>query len=254
MAQVQEGGALLGKQTVVDKSERGRGFSPRVQAFLDLARSTPPEVASDALIRIALSKEIPETAKKLGLLEEAFSLAAGSQYTVKRVPFPGSATDTRSGHLARAHKLNLDTVSLQSRAVNAILDLDPAKARTLFRRISLMMEPLSCKDALTYELTRYYEVAADLRRRAFTAKDRQRGEDSLFIESLIRDLRSPTQVAPIAALLSTSDRIDNAELERSGQTLGGILSQINGDSRSFGLASEKYSAINSLLIIYDRKV
>ena len=76
------------------------------------------------MLRLVESAKITNPLLKTKFLERAFYLAESAQQPIKLVGIPGSLVDTRSGYLAMAFRLNLDKLSLQSKAVIDLLQLD----------------------------------------------------------------------------------------------------------------------------------
>src|SRR5438552_14813675 len=103
------------------------------QKIVELSHSVAPEFASDALLRIVESGKITDRESRIALLEEAFRLAAAAKFSVRMRGVEGTTIDTRSGFLSQAYNLQLDTISLQSRAVIGMLALDRMRGRELFR-------------------------------------------------------------------------------------------------------------------------
>jgi len=108
--------------------------------------------------------------------------------------------DTRLGYLAGAYDLNLDSLSLRCRAINALLKIDDAKARELFAQISigeLIKDRLSCQDGLIYDVAPYYETLASVAR-SFNKKQIAEGRATEIVEDSVYAIISPVQLAPVA--------------------------------------------------------
>ena len=118
---------------------------PGLDALVQLANACPPEFAADALLRIAA---VPSVDKKLraNLIDQAFHLAAAAQLPYRR-NLPKQQPDTVTAMQADAYKLNLDTLSLEARAVTEMAAIDPKAARELFLAIPIP-EP-ACDGPLT---------------------------------------------------------------------------------------------------------
>src|ERR1700737_2013593 len=123
------------------------------QSIVELAYSSPPEISSDALLRVVESGKVADRKTKRDLAEQAFRLAGSAKFPVRMRGVPGSIVDTRSGYLSKAYDLKLDALSLESRAVHDLLSIDAAKARELFQEIARpTLTPLTCDDALVYDV------------------------------------------------------------------------------------------------------
>ena len=218
-------------------------LSPRVRQLIDLARGTPPEISSDVLLLMATSVHVPSKRIKLMLMEEAFENAAYAQQPIKKRTLPSIQVDSRPGYQSRGFALDRDTVSLQSRAVSAILIYEPKKALMYFGRIQMKLQPLNCSDSLTYDVAQYYATALEVLSSSFTVSDQRRGDHIAFLELLLTQVHSPAQIAPAAKLLlSVADRWDVADTSRLAGVFGGAMDRIDGDTRSFGVATHRSSA------------
>src|SRR5579864_4554568 len=143
------------------------------QSIVELAHAAPPEFAADALLRVVESGKIPDRNTRRDLLEQAFRLASSARFPVRMRGVPGSMLDTRSGNLSKAYDLQLDALSLESRAVRDMLPLDAAKARELFENIVRpSLATLTCDDALVYDVGEFYQTLAAVANATFTQKER----------------------------------------------------------------------------------
>jgi hypothetical protein len=150
---------------------------------------------------------------------------------------PGTTVDTRSGFLGQAYGLKLDALSLQSRAVLDMLKIDPAKARKLFLDIPPpALAPLTCDDALVYDVADFYQALGAVANGAFTEKERSKEEHINSLLDFIGQLTSPVQVLPLAqAIQSAGVREDQREILWA--KFNGMLQSIQSDARSFSALS-----------------
>ena len=94
------------------------------------ASALPPEFATDLLIRLAGSPAVDAPAEKRTLLDSAFMRAYGAQQPYKRAaPPPQTPIDSRTGGLTRAYATGLDMLTLQLRATQAMVAVNPARAK-----------------------------------------------------------------------------------------------------------------------------
>src|SRR5581483_10248352 len=100
---------------------------PELVALAERAASLPPEFAADGLLRIAGSPKVADPAWKRELIESAFHLAAAAQPPFARRNWSGA----RANLFDKAYSQGLDALTLQSRAVSALLALDPRQARAM---------------------------------------------------------------------------------------------------------------------------
>ncbi len=169
-----------------------------IEALTDRARALPPEFSADVHLKLAASRLIAEEKWKRELIEEAFVSAA-------RAPLPyrqrGEAhTDTRTSQQVDSH--DLEVLTLRTRAVEAMLQIDPARALQLYEQIPPPELPaVSCKDVVTPTVEAWYTTAAKVFARSFTPKQREKGDDMQFLKQRIAALRSPSQVVPTLRMI-----------------------------------------------------
>ncbi|MFL6208193.1 MAG: hypothetical protein ACJ74W_05045 [Pyrinomonadaceae bacterium] len=231
----------------VPKSQERRKLPVEVETFLLGAQLARPEIAADLLLRVVEAGLVPEQTRKIELLEEAYRRAADAQQPLKRRAW-GGMVDTRTGYLSFAYDLKLDALSLQCRALRLLLPIDGARARKLFADIAPpKLEPLTCADALYYDLDDYYDTLREIVKTTFSAKERQQGKHVEFMLPYLDNMVSPLQVAQsvrtILALDTTPAQL--ADLVLAFQL---ALKKIAGDPRSFTLTVRYGSVVRG---IYD---
>jgi hypothetical protein len=146
---------------------------------------------------------------------------------------PGSTVDTRSGNLAKAYDLKLDGLSLQSRAVRDLLSTDAAKARELFQDIPRpMLPPLTCDDALVYDVSDYYQTLGAVANGTFTQKERDKEEHVTFLADYVGQATSPVQLGPLVRVINTVN-VTPDQREILWNRLNALLEGIQVDDRSF---------------------
>jgi hypothetical protein len=176
--------------------------APVPDPLVGLAHAAPPEFASDALLRIAEKATLTQDAK-IELLEEAFRLAQSAHFSIPYRSFRAES-DSLAATRNQAYRLHLDALSLQTRAVRALLPLAPAKARQYFEQIRLPQFPaLTCADALIPDVASFYDVLGQVAQTTFSPKERAKEEHVNFLLSYIARLTSPVQLAPAARLVRT---------------------------------------------------
>jgi len=223
-----------------------------IEAVVDLARGAPPELASDALIRLA-SLDRLEKKRRIELLNQAFELGAGASQNFKRRAATVQ-TSGPTGFLERANAQDLDALSLRLRAIEGLLPLDPRVARERFEEIGrLQLPPLDCQDFLVYDVSRFYEVLGKLAAESFNAKQAREGEPGKFLARYVGLIASPAEVTPAARLLSRVG-ISDSDFQMLATALAGALIRVTGDDRSFTYAArEAGSAIEELAKIGERR-
>ena len=212
------------------------------RSLVDLAQTTPPEFTADALLRIAESGKIDDRDAVRDLVEQAFRLAGSAAFRVRMRALPGTTTDTRSGILNQAYDLKLDALSLESRAVRDILAIDKAKARDLLREISPpTLAPLTCDDALVYDVADFYRTIGMVANAAFSEKERAREENVNLILDYLGQASSPAQLAPLARLVRNAN-VTPPQRELLWSRFNGLLENIPGDERSYSASLSSMSA------------
>ena len=120
-------------------------------ALVDRARALPPEFSADILLRLAGSKLIGETRWKRESIEEAFLAGAHAPLPYQQTA-NGLSTDSRANQ-AVWHN-DLEALTLETRAVEAMLPIDPQRALALFQDIVAPEVPrLTCQDAATPDVS-----------------------------------------------------------------------------------------------------
>ncbi len=136
------------------------------------------------------------------LLEEAFAAAPNALNLYKRRLAAQVEGNTREWILGQAFDLDVDTLSLQCRAVRGMLALDRRRAREMFAQIPPLAPPQpDCDSPLVPDIRLFYETLQLVA-----------GPDASIIAQRIRLISSPAELAPAAALirsarLSTDDRL-----------------------------------------------
>jgi hypothetical protein len=217
-----------------DAPEEGKKrLPPEVRLLVDDARSAPAEFAADALLRLAQSGKIPEPEQKRELIEEAFRLAANAQFPLPRKYLGYFHVDTRTGYLRMAHDLKFDRLSLQCRAVRAMLAVDRKKARELFGELpGLAVPALTCADTLIPDVSDFYETLLAAAQETFSPEEVRRQEHVFFLATHLSSVTSPLQVGP-AANVAADFRASAPQREMLLSAFAGALKKISGDDRAF---------------------
>src|SRR5262245_42228829 len=174
-----------------------------IEALADRARALPPEFSADLHLKLAASPLIADVKWKRALIEEAFVNGA-------RAPLPyrqrGDAfADSRPSREVESH--DLEALTLQTRAVDAMLAFDPPRALELYQRITPPVLPsVPCTGIVTPNVAAWYETAARVFDRGFTAKQREKGDDMHLLRQRIGSMHSPSQVVPALRLILAAAR------------------------------------------------
>jgi hypothetical protein len=169
-----------------------------VMALVDQAGALPPEFRADTLLRLADSPLVPGTTWKEELIEEAFWSGARAP-----LPYPQRA-DLRSDSVAEnaVRQNRLEALTLQIRAAQAMLALDPQKALHLYEEVPTPTPPrLACSTVFTPVVLDYYQSAVLVFESAFTPKQRSQEDDFHFLRQLVASVESPSQVPPAMEMI-----------------------------------------------------
>jgi hypothetical protein len=157
---------------------------------------------------------------------------------------PGTTTDTASGSLSRAYDLKLDTLTLQSRAVRDLLPFDPAEARKLFSQIARpAIAPLTCDDALVYDVSDFYQALSAVINGTFSAKERAKGDHLNFLTDYLGQATSPMEFAPLASVVQSVSATAQ-QRQVLWARLGSLLESSPADDRSYGAALPTMAAVS----------
>jgi hypothetical protein len=196
------------------------------------ASALPAEFATDLLIRLAGSPAV-DAPEKRTLLDSAFMRAYGAQQPYKRAaPPPQTPIDSRTGGLTRAYATGLDMLTLQVRATQAMLAVNPARARELFEWIDFYLPPASCDTALVPVADEYYAALATMARRTFGSRASAENNASAlrFFELYLWRAHLPSEIPAIAKAVRTMrlPMLDAAYIEAALQA---IIDRLDRDAR-----------------------
>lgn len=206
--------------------------SAGIETFITYAQSVPAEFSADLLIRLVESGEIKNRKRRQELLIEAFYTAAKAQQPLKLAALPGSVVDSRSGYRANAFGLGFDSLSLQCRAIRALMPLNKQKARQLFDEIKLKLDRLDCENSFAYDLDSFFDTILVIAQTGFSTEETQRGEHIYFVENYIAKVNSSNQIKPAIKVL-TSLKTTDLELSRLGRAFSTALAKVPADDRAF---------------------
>ena len=207
--------------------------SPEVLAIIDQARALPAEFHADVLLRIVQSPLVHDAAWKQELVEEAYWSGAHAF-----LPYLQYAAEGRSDSVATdAVRANgLEALTLQSKAVQAMLPLNSGHALKLFQLIEpLNLPTLSCSTIMTPNLDIYYQTAGALFQRAFTPAQQAGGEDELLLQQVVGAVEVPAQV-PDAIELIFAVPLAGEQRRELLSLLAARLQEISRSDREYGAA------------------
>jgi hypothetical protein len=202
---------------------------PQAVALVEQARALPAEFGADTLLRLAGSKLVTEKKWQEELIDEAF-------WSGSRAPLPYQQwADRRDSLPTRQVRANrLEGLTLQTRAIEAMLPLDPGRALRMFEEMKPLTLPNpDCSEIITPDVSAYYRTAAAIFEHAFTPKQRRDEDDIAFLTRLVRAIDSPVQVPP--ALQSVLALNVTPEKRVALLTvIAGVLDHVSGSDRLYG--------------------
>jgi hypothetical protein len=170
------------------------------------AASLAPEFEADVLIHLS---QLPRVDKvwRTELLETAYlrAYSAPEQYrrwTSQRIP-----PDSRQGAQLFASATALTRVTLQIRAVQLMVLIDPVRARDLFEWIDLDLSPGACADPLVPAVDDYYSALGLIARTAYA---RNRADAINFLELYAWRAHLPSEMP---AVVRTIQRFRRGTIE-----------------------------------------
>jgi hypothetical protein len=207
------------------------------------ARTLPPEFAADALIRASAIDALDRT-RRIELLDEALLQAAQAQQGYKlRSAMTGLAAPV--AFLNKVNQQDLDGLDLQARALAAMLPLDAARARKLFRAIPpIRLAPRKCDDYMVYDVDAFYSVLGAAER-SFSDAEKEAGEAVRFLRPYAA-VSSAVQVGPMAAVL-TDSHVNDADFTSLVNAFAASLGKLGGDDRSFSASYTAGARIQALV-------
>jgi hypothetical protein len=165
----------------------------------------------------------------------------------------GASGSFRGASEQRAAALGIDRMSLESRAVRAMLGVNPKRARDLFL---FMQKPvprrLTCADFLAEHPAPYYDALSAVVA-SLDSDAKRKGVHARLAESVVAAIPSPEQIAPAAAVLSL-ELWKPAELDLLVTKFAGAVTAMSSDDRSFMMALPgQHQAVAALLARLDRQ-
>jgi len=185
----------------IETSAQTAAPRPRRDAALEAVAATavslPPELAADALLRIASSPRVTDREWKRELLTEAFFRAYSAREPYRRSTPQPVAPDTKEGARLFGYATSLNRVSLQSRAAQIMALVDGPAARELFQWIDLDLAPAVCDELLVPAVDEYYSALSLVARTTFD----DRTEALRFLELFLWRAQLPSEFPAVARAL-----------------------------------------------------
>jgi len=190
----------------------------RFDDLLDRISSLPPEYKADlGFTVIDASGDSLSAAQRRSLLEDIFHSAPMSHYSNG---ITGASRRSLAAFLLGNSKL--DTLDIQTGAIDRALPLTPQFAKHLFEEVKLSEDRASCGDAGAADVSAFYMTAAniieDQRIKTVLGEDKEQ-----YLPSLVTDLKSPAEIAPLAVLISKA----SVPAGQMGQIEGAFVSALS---------------------------
>ncbi len=210
-----------------------RGKASDIDPVVGLAQSAGPAFGADALLK--LSSAITDSARKRRLIEEAFARAATVEPEFPLVPVPIGFADSVPAMAAISSRLGVDRLSLQTRAVGAMVAVDPQRARRMFESIPIPAPPVAtCQDLTVADAKSYYTAMTGVAGAAFEKTKKGAAGRDEFVLAHLEGIVSASQVLPAAKVLAEAG-LGAAALERGLTSLGNAVRGLRRDDRAFTL-------------------
>jgi Uri superfamily endonuclease len=234
----------ISSPTPVIASKSNSKTKRRLNNLIVLSHSASAEVQADLLLTIASSNLVPDKKRRIELLNEAFQAALRVGEPVRKKS-SGTLVDTRAGFEQRAFDLQLDRLSIQSRAISAVIPLDPARAKEMFQSVvPPKIQPLDCEDSLVTDFTAYYVMVVAIAERCFTADEKKAQWHIQFLNDQIEAVNSISQASAVLKAVAGA-RLSDDEFSRVVLSLAKAFGQTSEDPRSFAFAVQRDGLISA---------
>ena len=188
----------------------GQGqYMPRRDQAIELlqadAASVPPEFEADILLRLSSLPKVDKEWRR-ELLDTAYMRAYAAPEQHRRSTTQQIPPDSRQGAQLFAYATALTRVTLQVRAVELMVFVDPLHARDLFEWIDLNLGPGVCADPLVPSVDEYYTALGQIARLAY----RGNHSDALnFFELYLWRAHLPSEMPAVARAIQRFPRSTN---------------------------------------------
>jgi hypothetical protein len=214
----------------------------RIENLIILGQSAPAEVTGDLLLTLVSSNLVANKERKMQLIEQVFRSAAETREPVRRKSW-SRLVDTRAGFKRRAFDLELDKLSMQSRAVVLMIPLDRLRARAMFEGISLPpIKPLTCEDSLGYNVESYYMAMLSVAESCFSDDERKAEAHIQFLSDRLESVQSIPQLVSAMHMLFNA-KVSREERDLLVNALTKAVGRVSTDARSFAFEMDRNSFV-----------
>jgi len=206
-----------------------------IETLVATARSAPPEIFADSIIRLVEGGKVPSIEWQKVLLQDAFTAAQQAHEPVRLIPVTGLPTDTRASFRGRAGDLQIDALSLESRVLKTLLTVDRASARQLFQAIPpIRRDAATCEDPLISDASAYYDVSGAIAQSAFEPGEKEKSVHLQFLIGVLSGASTPAELAGFGRALGAVN-LSRPEMEIVAGALEAKLDALPVNYRSFAL-------------------
>jgi hypothetical protein len=252
LAQTTEASAARAAQ--VQKNPNSQRCPVQVYEVIDITSVLPSSLAADALIRTAskISRYCLAVAQQLlrRAFEQADSVAPETSFTVGL----GYSTDSRIAFTENSYSLQMDKLSLQSRAVLQMGLLKASEAIRLFQIITPPRPSVSgCSNAFVADVSIYYKALGRALELLRADKHRNAAKFQLpysLLEQTVAATTSPTQLWPLAKVMAEAN-LSNVELSSLLNLLAARITNFPTDDRALNAGNYGGSYWDGLVALSD---
>lgn len=224
----------------------------RVIEIVDWAEGLPVEYRADIQLNSIESGNIRRGRWAVQVLERLFRDASTARYTYKQKDITGNA-NTRSRKLDFAFSLNLDTLSIRTRTVRAMVPLRPAEARQLLEEIRLEIPSCPCTSAMVYDVSDFYAALDAVVSHTFSGTEKENGDHATLLASHIRSMSSAIQLAPMAGLIART-QLNKGQLELLTSEYARALQRVQASDRELASIERDQSLSKAIRLLAARNV
>jgi hypothetical protein len=204
-------------------------------ALIALARTAPPEVFADSVVRLVESGRVAGVEAQKTLLGNAFVAAGQAHEPIRLISLPGLGPDNRASFRGRASDLQLDALSLQTRVLRALLTVDRAQAREKFSSIAPPhLDVQSCEDPLIKDASSYYAISGAIAQSAFSADEKKASAHVQFLLGVLAGVTTTPELAGFVRSIESVE-LSKGEMEALASSLDAKLDAMPANYRPFGV-------------------
>ncbi|MGH9612836.1 MAG: hypothetical protein ACRD4P_07150, partial [Bryobacteraceae bacterium] len=211
-----------------------------LRQLVEAAQSAPPAFAADGLMQVIESGKIQDRDVSRALLDRAFHLASSAGLKFAMRARLRNLADTEAGAMDEAYRLNLDSLSLQSRAVRDLIALDHAKARALFLEIPkpVLPDSIACGDPLVPDVSPLYSALTAVVQNSFTEQERRKEDHIGLMLDYFSGITTIEQVQAAGRMIADVN-VTPRQREMLTSRLESLHAAIQAKAPDCGVASSK---------------